>query len=51
MRDLIRKDQNIKDKREALIRALIDGEESGLSNRTKDEIVAEAKSELKDASL
>ena len=51
VRDLIRRDQNARDKRDALIRALIEGEESGISRRTKDEIIAEAKSELKYAPL
>ena len=45
-RDLVRKDQAYQDKKEALVRALIEGEESGLSTRTIDEIIADARAEM-----
>ena len=51
MRDLIRRDQEYKAKRNALIRALVEGEKSGISKKTKEEIIAEARAELKDAPL
>ncbi|MCA1805774.1 MAG: type II toxin-antitoxin system ParD family antitoxin [Xanthomonadaceae bacterium] len=38
VRDLIRRDQEYQDKREALIKALISGEQSGASKRTIEEI-------------
>lgn len=38
VRDLIRRDQEYKDKRNALIKALEAGEQSGASQRTLDEI-------------
>lgn len=38
VRDLIRRDQEYQDQREALIKALIAGEKSGASKRTLDEI-------------
>ncbi len=38
VRDLIRRDQEYQDKREALIKALIAGEKSGASKRTIEEI-------------
>lgn len=40
MRDLIRRDQAQMDEREALLRALIEGEESGVSERRVPEILA-----------
>ncbi len=43
IRDLIRRDQEYKDKREALIQALKTGEKSGISKRTIDEIWKEVK--------
>ena len=43
VRDLIRRDQTTHEKREALIQALIEGEESGISSRSMDDILAEAK--------
>ena len=43
IRDLIRRDQEYKDKREALIQALKAGEKSGVSKRTIDEIWKEVK--------
>ncbi|MBI4006573.1 MAG: type II toxin-antitoxin system ParD family antitoxin [Gammaproteobacteria bacterium] len=43
IRDLIRRDQEYKDKREALIKALKAGEKSGVSKRTIDEIWKEVK--------
>jgi len=46
VRDLIRRDQ---ERREALVRALIEGEESGVSKRTVRAIAAAAKSKLKNA--
>ena len=39
MRDLIRRDQAQADEREALVRALIEGEESGASERRVPEIL------------
>ncbi len=41
--DLVRHDQ---ERREALVQALIEGEESGISRRTVREIIADAKSKL-----
>ncbi len=38
VRDLIRRDQEYQDKREALVKALISGEKSGTSKRTLEEI-------------
>ena len=38
VRGLIRRDQEYQDQREALIKALIDGEKSGVSSRTVEEI-------------
>ena len=44
IRDLVRQDQLRKDKREALIRALIDGEESGAPQEwTREELQAAAR--------
>ena len=43
IRDLIRRDQEYKDKRETLIKALKAGEKSGVSKRTIDEIWKEVK--------
>jgi len=43
VRDLIRRDQEYRDKRERLIQALIAGEESGLAKRDIDEIWNEVK--------
>lgn len=43
VRDLIRRDQEYKDKREALIKALAAGEKSGVSKRTIDEIWKDVK--------
>ena len=43
IRDLIRRDQEYKDKREVLIRALETGKKSGISNRAVDEIWKEVK--------
>jgi len=43
IRDLIRRDQEYKDKREALIQALAAGEKSGVSKRTIDEIWKDVK--------
>ena len=44
VRDLIRRDQQ---KREALIEALIEGEQSGISARTVPQIIAETNAKLK----
>lgn len=38
VRDLIRRDQEYQDKREALVKALIGGETSGVSKRSLEEI-------------
>lgn len=46
VRDLIRKDREYRGKREVLIQALIEGEESGISDKSMDEIIAEARAEL-----
>jgi antitoxin ParD1/3/4 len=46
VRDLIRKDREFRDKREALIQALIEGEESGISDKSMEDIIAEARLEL-----
>ena len=46
MRDLIRDDREYKEKREALLQALIEGDESGISDKTMKEIIAEARAEL-----
>lgn len=44
IRDLVRQDQHRKDQREALIQALIEGEESGMAvERTREELRAEAR--------
>ena len=47
VRDLIRRDQEYKDKRETLINALIAGEKSGVSKRTIDEIWKDVKARKK----
>ncbi len=44
VRDLVRRDQETRD---VLVRALIEGESSGVSKRSMREIVAAAKSKLK----
>jgi antitoxin ParD1/3/4 len=46
--DLIRDDR---ERRERLVRALIEGEESGLSSRTVRDIIAEAKSTIRDGQI
>jgi antitoxin ParD1/3/4 len=43
IRDLIRRDQEYKDKREALLKALTEGERSGVSKRTLDDIWKDVK--------
>lgn len=43
VRDLIRRDQDYQDQREALVQALIAGEASGVSKRTLEEIWREVK--------
>ena len=47
IRDLIRRDQQYFDKREALIRALESGEKSGISKRTLDAIWKDVKTRRK----
>ncbi len=47
VRDLIRQDQVDQDKREALIQALKEGEDSGVCDRSIEEVIAEARSEAK----
>ena len=47
VRDLIRRDQAQADEREALIAALVQGEQSGISNRRIPEILAALKKELR----
>ena len=49
MRDLIRRAQRYEHGREELIQALIEGEESGVSDRTFDEILSEAREKAKAA--
>jgi antitoxin ParD1/3/4 len=44
MRDLVRHDR---ERHNALVEALIEGENSGLSNRSVEDIVADAKAELR----
>ncbi len=47
IRDLVRQDQARRDRREVLIQALIDGEESGPARDwTREELLAEAKRRL-----
>ena len=47
VRDLIRRDQDHKSKRDVLIEALIEGEESGVSKRTIEEIWEAARTRAK----
>ncbi|MEE8262354.1 MAG: type II toxin-antitoxin system ParD family antitoxin [Gammaproteobacteria bacterium] len=47
VRDLIRREQIRKDEIEAIRTALIQGEQSGISDRTPEEIFAAAKARLK----
>ena len=47
VRDLIRKDREYRGKREALLQALIEGEESGISDKSKEQIIAEARAEMR----
>ncbi len=44
VRDLVRRDQEYLDKRENLIKALVQGENSGISNHTVDDIWQKVKS-------
>ncbi|MGL4488100.1 MAG: type II toxin-antitoxin system ParD family antitoxin [Rhizobiaceae bacterium] len=46
VRDLIRKDRDYREKRTALIQALIEGEESGIGSRSMQDIIADARAEL-----
>ena len=48
IRDLIRKDQENRSKIAALQKAITEGLESGISNKSFDEIINEARQELKD---
>ena len=49
VRDLIRKDREFREKREALIQALIEGEESGISDpQSLEEFLAEMRSKHAD---
>ena len=48
IRDLIRKDQGIRNKITALQKAITEGLESGITNKSFDEIINEARQELKD---
>lgn len=47
VRDLIRHDREAAEARAALVAALIEGEESGVSERSLDEIVEDARQELR----
>jgi antitoxin ParD1/3/4 len=47
VRDLIRRDQALADEREALIAALVQGEQSGISNRRIPEILDALRKELR----
>lgn len=47
LRDLIRRDQDAADQRQALVAALIEGEESGISPRRVPEILAALRKELR----
>ena len=47
IRDLIRRDQECREKRQALQEAITKGLESGISERSVSEIIDEAKRELK----
>ncbi len=51
VRDLIRRDQSTQEKKEILIRALIEGEESGVSNKTVDDIWKDVKARYTNAEL
>jgi antitoxin ParD1/3/4 len=48
IRDLVREDH---ERRERLVRALIEGEESGLSERSVRDIIAQAKSTVADGQI
>ncbi len=51
VRDLIRKDKATQEKKEILIRALIEGEESGVSDQTIDDIWKDVKARYTNAEL
>lgn len=51
VRDLIRKDKIAQEKKEVLIRALIEGEESGVSDQTIDDIWKDVKARYTNAKL
>ena len=46
VRDLIRRDKSAQDRKNALISALIEGEESGVSERTFEDIIEEVLDEV-----
>lgn len=46
VRDLIRRDQSLADQKAALVAALIEGEESGISSRKVTDIVASLRKEM-----
>jgi antitoxin ParD1/3/4 len=50
VRDLIRRDQEYREKLRRLQSAIDDGRDSGLSDRTPEDILAAAKTELRDDS-
>jgi antitoxin ParD1/3/4 len=50
VRDLIRRDQAVNDERDALVAALIEGEESGVSTRKVSDIVAALRKEMRSKS-
>jgi antitoxin ParD1/3/4 len=51
VRDLIRQDQAYQDKKEVLIQALIEGEESGVSGRTVKEIIQDTQARIDNGAL
>jgi len=51
VRDLIRQDQAYQDKKEMLIQALIEGEESGVSGRTVKEIIQDTQARIDNGAL
>jgi antitoxin ParD1/3/4 len=51
VRDLIRQDQAYQDKKEVLIQALIEGEESGISGRTVKEIIQDTQARIDNGAL
>jgi len=51
VRDLIRQDQAYQDKKELLIQALTEGEESGVSGRTVKEIIQDTQARIDNGAL